>query len=65
MSTIVAAPIRIPTSSVGGFPFLHTFSSICYLQLFSDGLSAQCEVVVRFLLIHLFQLSIINKNNWT
>ena len=21
----------MPTNSVGGFPFLHTFSSICYL----------------------------------
>ena len=29
---IVAAAIYIPTSSVGGFPFLHTLSSICYLQ---------------------------------
>ena len=24
-------PIYIPTNSVGGFPFLHTLSSICYL----------------------------------
>ena len=24
---------HIPTSSVGGFPFLHTFSSICYLMM--------------------------------
>ena len=29
--SIVAAPIYIPTNSVGGFPFLHTLSSICYL----------------------------------
>ena len=28
---IVAAPIYIPTNSVGGFPFLHTLSSIYYL----------------------------------
>ena len=27
----VAAPIYIPTNSVGGFCFLHTLSSICYL----------------------------------
>ena len=29
--SIVAAQIYIPTNSVGGFPFLHTFSSIYYL----------------------------------
>ena len=27
---MVAAPIYIPTNSVGGFPFLHTLSGICY-----------------------------------
>ena len=30
--SIVAAPIFICTNSVRGFPFLHTLSSICYLQ---------------------------------
>ena len=29
--SIVAAPIYIPTNSVGGFPFFHTLSSIYYL----------------------------------
>ena len=29
--SIVALPTYIPTSSEGGFPFLHTLSSICYL----------------------------------
>ena len=28
---IVAAPIYIPTNSVGGFSLLHTLSSICHL----------------------------------
>ena len=28
---INSAPIYIPTNSVGGFPFLHTLSSNCYL----------------------------------
>ena len=28
---IMVAPIYIPTRHVGGFPFLHTLSSICYL----------------------------------
>ena len=28
---MVAAPVYIPTNSVGGFPFLHTLSSSCYL----------------------------------
>ena len=27
----VAAPIYIPTDNVGGFPFLHSLSSIHYL----------------------------------
>ena len=29
--SIVAAAIYIPTYSIGGLPFLHTFSSIYYL----------------------------------
>ena len=33
----MAVPIYIPTSSVGGFPFLHTLSNIC--RLFNDGYS--------------------------
>ena len=32
--SIVAVPIYIPTNNVGGFPFLHTLSSISYLQTF-------------------------------
>ena len=32
--SIVTSPIYIPPSSMGGFPFLHIFSSICYLQNF-------------------------------
>ena len=30
--SIVALQIYIPTNSVQGLPFLHTFSSICYLM---------------------------------
>ena len=29
--SIVAGSVYIPANSVGGFPFLHTLSSICYL----------------------------------
>ena len=32
--SIVAAPIYIPTNSVGGFPFLHVLANICYLCSF-------------------------------
>ena len=32
--SIVAGPIYIPTNSMGGFPFLHIFSNICYLCSF-------------------------------
>ena len=41
---IVVVPIYIPTNTVGGFPFLHTLSSICYLWTY-DGHSDWCEVV--------------------
>ena len=29
MVSVVAAPIYVPTNSVGGFCFLHTLSNIC------------------------------------
>ena len=29
--SIVAAPVYFPTNGAGGFPFLHTLSSIYYL----------------------------------
>ena len=40
---IVVVPIYIPANSVGGYPFLHTLSSICWLV--NDGYSDRCEVV--------------------
>ena len=43
--SIVVVPIHIPTNSVGGFLFLHTFSSTYCLQAFGDGHSDQCEVI--------------------
>ena len=45
--SIVAVSIYIPTNSVGGFHFLHTLSSIYYLQIFGDGHSDQCEVILH------------------
>ena len=41
---IVAAPVYI-ISSVGGFPFLHTLSSIYCLLIFWNSHSDQCEVI--------------------
>ena len=32
----VPVPVSIPTNSAGGFPFLHTLSSIYRLQIFVD-----------------------------
>ena len=32
--SIMATPIYIPTDSVGGFPFLHILTIICYLSSF-------------------------------
>ena len=44
--SIVTASAYIATNTVGGFPFLHTLSSICYLRLFfNDDHSHRCEVV--------------------
>ena len=31
--SIVVVPIYIPTNSIGGYPFLYTLSSICYVLL--------------------------------
>ena len=44
MFSIVATPIYIPTNSVGGSPFVHILSSICYLFVF----------FLTYLFIHLF-----------
>ena len=43
--SIVATPTCNPTSSVGGFPFPHTFFSIFIYRLCDDNLSDHCEVV--------------------
>ena len=34
MFSIVTVPTYIPTNTVGGFPFLHTLSSVCYWWIF-------------------------------
>ena len=39
--SIVVVSVYIPTDCVGGYPFLPTLSSICYLWLFNDGHSNQ------------------------
>ena len=44
LSAIMVAPVSIPTSSVRGFPFLYTLSSI-YWGLFDGGHSDWCEVI--------------------
>ena len=38
-----AAPIYIPINSIGGFPFLHIFSSI--INIFGDGHSDWCAMI--------------------
>ena len=32
--SVVAVPVYVPTSSVGGLPFLYTLFSICYLYIY-------------------------------
>ena len=39
---MVAAPICIPTNSVGALPFPHTPSGICYLYTIYAGHSDHC-----------------------
>ena len=53
LSSTVAVPTYISTSSVGGFLFLHILSRVCYWWLFVDGLSDWCEVIVVFIWISL------------
>ena len=44
----VIAPIPIPANSVGGFPFLHTLSSISYLEIFNDGYAVWYGVIPHY-----------------
>ena len=44
MFSTVAAPVYIPISNEGEFPFLHTLSSMIFVD-FNDGHSDWCEVV--------------------
>ena len=46
--SIVAVLICIPTNNVGGFPFLHTLSSIYRLQTLDHRYSDWCEVVPHY-----------------
>ena len=45
--SIVAVPVYISTSSLRGFPFLHSLSNIivCSFFFFDDGHSNWCEVI--------------------
>ena len=43
--SIMVAPTLVPTSSVGGFPFLHTLSPFIICNIFDDGCSDQCELI--------------------
>ena len=51
MFSIVAVPICIPTSSVGGFPILHTLSACIVCRLFDDSHFDPCEVILIVVLI--------------
>ena len=44
----MAVLVCIPTNSVGGFPFLHTLSSIYCLQIFGSHMLSYSAVVCRF-----------------
>ena len=45
----MAVSLHIPTSSVGGFPFIYIFSSIyCFDFFFDDGNSVQSYILTGF-----------------
>ena len=54
--SIVVVPIYIPTNNVGGFPFLHTLSSIYFLQTL---MMAILTGVRLYLIVVLFCISLI------
>ena len=45
-STVVV-PVDIPTTSAGGFPFLHALSSSCHCKLGNEGHADQRQAVPR------------------
>ena len=47
----VAVLMYIPTNSVWGFPFLHTFPTFVICVLFDDSHSDRCEVIFTAVLI--------------
>ena len=49
---IVVVPIYIPTNSVGGFPFLHILSNICYLLTLMMATLTGVRWYLIVLLIH-------------
>ena len=58
LSSIVAAPIYIPTKSVGGFHILTLSPAFIICGLFDDGHSDECEVIPHYS----FDLPF--SNNW-
>ena len=50
--SLVHVPLHIPNKSVGRVPSLHTLSKL-FLEIFRDGQSHQCKVILIGLLIGL------------
>ena len=51
MFSTVVVSIYIPANSVGGFLFLYTLSSICWLYIFDGDYSDRYEVMLTVVLI--------------
>ena len=75
--SVVSTPIYVPPNSIGGFPFLHIFTNICYFLSFDKSHSDGCEVIshcgfycvclmisdVEHLFIHLLAICVSSLNN--
>ena len=62
--SIVAVTIYIPTITVGGFPFLHILSSICYLYTILTGVEVRPHYSFDFISLIINNVGIFSCAFW-